>query len=365
MLVSMKALPFLLSFIVLLLISSPAFSQEAEPSPATDTDYPLPEELTLCGEPMPLGDPWVWEMLDREMTISVWDKEQGFMWLKRAGRYFPYLEEVLDRENLPRDLKYLAIAESALLTKIRSNKGAVGLWQFMQDTAVRNGLRSDKHMDERRDPELATAAALKYLKSLKEMFGNWALAMAAYNCGENRVSKAILEQRQTDYYNLKLPDEAERYIYRIAAAKLIMENPEAYGYRVPKEKIYKPAVCDKVSVSIKKNIHITDFAEMIGTSLKTIRDLNPKFVDNYLPNGAYTINVPAGTGVGVPGILKALSGKAASHKIVNAPTDVYLVKEGETLSEISQKTGISISRLKALNAIQGSMIKTGQKLRLE
>jgi membrane-bound lytic murein transglycosylase D len=362
---SVKPYLLLFSLLSLLFIPSLSLSQEAGQTLPIDTDFLLPKELALCGEPMPLGNPWVWEMLDREMTISVWDKEQVFMWLKRAGRYFPYFEEILIKEGMPLDIKYLAIAESGLLPKIRSNKGAMGLWQFMQDTAVRNGLRSDRHMDERRDVKQATAAALKYLRDLREICGSWTLAMAAYNCGEQRIKKAVKEQRQSDYYNLKLPDETERYIYRIAAVKLIMENPNAYGYRVPEEKIYKPTVCDTVTVTVKNNIHIADFAEVIGTSLKMIRDLNPKIIDNTLPNGTYTLNVPPGTGVSVPGTLKALSGKAPSHQTGASSSSIYVVKGGETLSSISQKTGISVSRLKTLNNIQGSVIKVGQKLRLE
>jgi len=140
-----------------------SFSQENNPSPPGESDFPIPKELSLCGEPLPLDDPWAWEMLDRELTIAVWDKAQVYMWLKRAGRYFPYLEETLNKEKMPQDIKYLAVTESNLLPRIRSDKGAVGFWQFMPDTAAAHGLRSDTRMDERCDFELSTATALKYL----------------------------------------------------------------------------------------------------------------------------------------------------------------------------------------------------------
>jgi membrane-bound lytic murein transglycosylase D len=246
-------------------------------------------------------------MLDRELTIAVWDKAQVYMWLKRAGRYFPYLEEMLAREKMPEDIKYLAVTESNLLPRIRSDKGAMGFWQFMPDTAAYYGLRSDTRMDERCDLELSTATALKHLQNLNKSFGSWTLSMAAYNCGEQKVQKAINEQRQGDFYNLRLPDETERFIFQIAAVKMIMENPGAYGFHVPEEKIYKPVPCDIVWVDVKANIHIADFAEALGTSLKVIRDLNPQIMDNYLPNGSYALKTPPGAGGKVPMALISLS----------------------------------------------------------
>lgn len=350
---------------IILFIPSSLFSQEKNPYTPGDTDFLLPKELSLCNEPIPLGDQWAWEMLDRELTIMAWNKAQVFMWLKRAGRYFPYLEETLAQEKMPQDIKYLVIAESGLLPRVKSNKGASGFWQFIPETAMNNGLRSDKRMDERYDFEQSTAAALKYLKKLKEVFGTWTLAMAAYNCGEQRVQEAMNEQRQTDYYNLKLPEETERYIYQIAAVKMIMENPGAYGYHVPKEKIYKPVQCDIVQVEVEKNIHITDFAEALGTSLKVIRDLNPQIVDNYLPNGSYALKTPSGTGKNVPMVLKSLSGKSSVYSSDKSSHSFYVVKQGDSLGEISERTGVSVSQLKKRNNLQGEVIKAGQVLYLE
>jgi membrane-bound lytic murein transglycosylase D len=284
--------------------------KSAEPLIDIETDVPLPESLTLCGESIPLKESWTWEMLDRELTIAVWDKSQVFLWLKRAGRYFPYLEKQLAREKMPDDLKYLAVAESSLLNSVKSTQGAVGPWQFMARTAEQNGLRTDKSIDERCDMEQATEAALDHLRGLKEMFGTWALAMAAYNCGENRIKREMKDQRENDFYRLRLPTETERYIFKIAAIKLIMENPESYGYRVPESKIYKPIECDTVKVLIKNKIHITDFAKAIGTTFKTIRYLNPQIIDDYLPTGSYNLNTPCGAAEKVPKALTSLSSKS-------------------------------------------------------
>jgi len=361
---SMKIPLFLILIIAILSCPSISFSQGKSQSQQLETDFLLPKTLSICDETMPLSDPWAWEMLDREFTIAVWDKAQVFMWLKRAGRYFPYLEQKLAQEKIPQDIKYLCIAESSLLPNIKSDKGAVGPWQFLNETARRNGLRSDKKIDERRDFERSTEAALNYLKKLKEMFGTWTLAMAAYNCGENRMEKEIREQQQSDYYSLKLPDETERYIYRIASIKIIMENPKAFGYSVPEEKIYKPLECDRTSVNIIKTIHLMDLANGLGTSLKVIRDLNPKIIDDYLPTGTYNLNTPLGTGSKVQEVLKSLSAKSSSlsDSLSSKP---YIVQEGDTLSTISRETGISVAQLKKINNIEGSIIKPGQILYLE
>jgi peptidoglycan lytic transglycosylase D len=195
-------------------------------------DFSLPRTLTLCGEMIPLENPHVWEMLDREFNITVWDRAQVFMYLKRAGRYFPYIEKKLSEAGMPMDLKYIAVAESALLTHSRSRVGAKGMWQFMRLAARSNGLRRDRIVDERLNFEHSTKAAIKYLKYLKRKFNTWPLALAAYNGGETRIRKAIREQKTRDYYRLNLPLETERYVFRIAAIKIVMDNPARYGYHL-------------------------------------------------------------------------------------------------------------------------------------
>lgn len=341
-----------------------SFSQIKRSIIDVDIDFPLPDKMTLCDEPIPLKDPWAWEMLDREVTITIWDKEQTFMNLKRAGRYFPYLEKQLAKEDMPDDLKYLVVAESALLPHSRSSEGAVGLWQFMTDTGKRNGLSTDRYIDERRGLEESTEAAFKYLKKLKGMFGTWSLAMAAYNCGENRIKKEIKDQQENDFYNLKLPSETERYIFRIAAIKMIMENPEKYGYYIPETKIYSPVKCDRIEVNLKKRIHITDFTKAIGTTFKVIRYLNPKIINDYLPAGVYELNIPPGTAEQAQEVLKMLSSKSSAAS-AQYSSQYYVVQQGDTLSGISRKTGVPVDRLMEINNLSGSIIKVGEVLSLE
>jgi len=259
-------------------------------------DFSLPSTLSLCGEMIPLENSHVWEMLDREFNITVWDRAQVILYIKRAGRYFPYIEKKLSEAGMPIDLKYLAVAESALLTYIKSSDEARGPWQFMTHTARSNGLRKDYLVDERLNFELSTKAAIKYLKRLKKRFNTWSLALAAYNGGEGRIAKAVREQKTDDYYRLNLPLETERFVFRIAAIKIVMENPKSYGYNLYSESIYRPCKHDAVLVDIKKQVHIADFAKSLGTDFKAIKELNPQFLKSHFPVGKYKVTVPHGLG---------------------------------------------------------------------
>ena len=337
-----------------------AFSDQDLKQPPSFDDYSLPGFLTLCGEPVPLNEPLIWERLDREFTISVWDRAQVFMWIKRAGRYFPHIEKKLAEAQMPDDLKYLALAESALIGYIRSSAGAKGYWQFMTRTARQNGLRKDRMVDERLNFERSTEAALKYLSRLKEIFGSWTLAMAAYNCGDTRLKREIKLQRVTDYYRLNLPIETERYIFRIAAIKVIMEHPERYGFRTAPERIYKPLVYDTVQMKSRARIHMADVAQALNTDFKTIKELNPQILGYYLPTGQFILNVPSGTGDQLKAVMEKLTPSNARYRA----GPYYVVRSGDTLHNISRKTGVPVSRLRDINGIRGSLIKVGQKLRL-
>ncbi len=325
-------------------------------------NIPLPETVVLCGEAIPIDRPSINGKLDREFTILVWDKPQIFLWLKRANRYFPYIEKQLAKAGLPDDLKYLAVAESSLLTYARSPAGATGYWQFMPKTADGKGLRRDALSDERYSLEHSTTAALKYLKACYDMFGSWPLAMAAYNCGERRVRQAIEQQKVNDYYRLKLPNETERYVFRIAAIKILLENPEHYGYRISSTDLYPPAEYDEIEVTIRYKIHIPDCAIAAGTDYKTIRDLNPQFKSYYLPSGSYTIKVPKGLRKKFSKQVKRFS---AAAKRESERITYYTVKRGDTLGHIAERTGVPVRTLKKLNRLKSSIIRPGQKLRLK
>ena len=341
--------------------SSFSFASAAN-SLSTFYNYPIPQSLSLCGEPIPLEDQHAREMLDRELTISVWDQAQVFMWLKRSGRYFPYIENELSKAGLPNDLKYLAVAESSLIPYIRSNAGALGVWQFMPTTGERFGLQSTSNLDERRHFEQSTKAAINLLTQLYRQFGSWSLAMAAYNCGEKCVENAIQEQKVYNYYRLSLPRETERFVFRIAAIKLILESPESFGYHLLPEHVYQPVAADMLKVYLQFPLHITDIATELGTDFKMIRELNPHITGNYLPSGEYMLQVPPGKGSKLYGAIAKHSAIAAEkpREMVN----FYTVVSGDNLSIISRKTGVSVSQLKTLNGIKGDVVHPGQKLRI-
>lgn len=368
---SKRLLPFLLGVIALLLalnlvvlsLRSSTSTAEEPTNPAVLSNFHLPESISLCHEPIPLENRKTLDMLDREFTIAVWDRAQVFMWLKRAGRYFPYIEEKLAEAGMPGDLKYVPVAESALITDIKSRRRAVGLWQFMSRTARRYGLRKNRLIDERLDFERSTEAAIKYLERLHSEFGNWTLALAAYNCGDASLKREIKNQKVTDFYRLDLPLETERYIFRIAAIKTIMENPEHYGFHLPAEHIYPPHWYDKVEVEISHRLKFTDLALALDTDFKALKELNPQFLRDYVPGGSYRIKVPPGFGPKVVVALQEL-GKGGTVRSENISENHYVVREGDTLVHIAKRTGVSLATLKRINGIEGSTIWAGQKLRL-
>lgn len=325
----------------------------------------LPDRLTLCGESVPLHLPEVYEMLDREFHISVYDPAQVIMWLKRAHRYFPEIESSLVEAGLPDDLKYMAVAESALKIYVWSPAGAAGLWQFIPATGRRYGLNRNRHIDDRLDREASTKAALKYLQDLHDRFGSWPLAMAAYNCGEDRVTKEIKEQGVTDYYLLNLPLETERYVFRILAAKVILENPRAYGYDPQKIRLYPPLETETVMIKLKKPVHIKTLAEAAGTYFKRLKELNPSWQGYSLPAGLHWIRLPAEAAGGFQDRLAAAASAAVLPPDAPLPKRQetyrrYVIAKGDTLSRVARKLGVTTDHLKEINDLSSNLIKPGQ-----
>jgi membrane-bound lytic murein transglycosylase D len=361
-LLGVVALLLALNLVVMSLRSSISSAEEPT-APEVLPDFLLPGSISLCDESVPLENRRVLEMLDREFTIAVWDRAQVFLWLKRAGRYFPYIEEKLFEAGMPDDLKYMAVAESALLTDIKSRKRAVGLWQFVSRTGRRYGLRKNRMIDERLDFEQSTEAAINYLRRLYDEFGNWTLTLAAYNCGDAFLKREIRKQKVRDFYRLDLPLETERYVFRITAIKIIMENPRQYGFRIHPEHIYPPNWYDSVPVKTSSRLNLTDLALALDTDFKVLKELNPQFQRNYVPKGKHQIKVPPGFGPKVVVALQEL-GKGGLGEKKDLTVSHYVVQKGDTLGFIARRTGVSIASLRRYNDIQGSTIWAGQKLRL-
>jgi len=259
------------------------------------TTYQLPKEVFLCGERIPLEDRSVRENLDREFLSILGYEVQVILWMKRARRYFPYIEKRLKEMGLPDDLKYVTIIESGLRPDAVSSSGASGIWQFIPPTGERYGMRRSRDIDERFDFFKATEGALVYLKSLYEEFKSWPLSMAAYNAGENRVRKEIELQGTKDYYHLDLPVETERYVYKIAVSKIILSDPERYGIHLERENFYDPLKMERVEIELTKPLPIIDVARALGFFYKEIKEMNPHLSDGVIPPGIHFLNLPPGT----------------------------------------------------------------------
>jgi len=259
------------------------------------TVYKLPREVYLCGERFPLEDRSVWENLDREFLVALDSEAQILLWMKRARRYFPHIEKRLKEMGLPDDLKYLTITESGLRPSAVSSSGASGIWQFIPPTGEKYGMRRNRTIDERFDFFKATEGALTYLKSLYEEFQSWALAMAAYNAGENRVRKEIELQQTRNYFYLDLPLETERYVYKIAVAKIILSDPGRFGFQMEEKEFYDPLQVERVQIELTKPLSIMDIARAVGSYYKEIKEMNLHFSEETIPPGVHLLNLPPGT----------------------------------------------------------------------
>ncbi|MBR9987574.1 MAG: transglycosylase SLT domain-containing protein [Desulfosarcina sp.] len=319
----------------------------------------LEQPILLCGETVPVDDPQVMERFEKEMLVSLGNRPQVILWLKRTTRYFPYIEQMLRENGLPDDIKYLAIAESALRMHAGSRKGAMGAWQLMPQTARKYGLVVDVNFDERRNLYLSTPAAVTYLKGLYERFGSWSLSLAAYNMGEGGLEAEILAQGVTDYYKLYLPLETQRFVFRILAIKRIVEAPQNHGFTLSPIDFYAQEAFSTVRVNAFTDLPLRLIANAARTDFKTIKDFNPEIRGHYLAVGTRAVNIPSDGEEGFHDRLAAMV--EADAKIRNQR--VYVVKEGDSLSGIAKKFEVPLAAVLIWNRIGLSkVIHPGQRL---
>lgn len=329
------------------------------PSPAYMVPFfGLPDRAELCGEAVPLQNADVRERFDREFTIVTHGHAQVYLWLKRMERYFPYIEKQLASKGLPDDFKYIAVAESDLSTTAVSSAGAAGPWQFMAGTACNFGMNQSASVDERFDFEIAGSGAFNYLKTLHNTFQNWTLAIAAYNCGAKRVQDEMRKQKVNNYYQLKLPLETERYIFRILAIKEVLSKPERYGYYLPKGAGYAPVAVEKVNISLPGPITITAAAEAARITYREMKVLNPCLISEMIPKGNFTIKVPEGKGKEFE---KGIAAWKAEYKPVLV---MHKVAKGETIDGIAQKYNATRQEICDWNQLKDSKIQLGQTLKI-
>ena len=281
--------------------------------------------------------------------------------LRRSGKYLPDIRETLRSEGVPQEIAYLPIIESGFNPRAVSKMNAVGLWQFIRPTGLKYGLKINHWVDERMNAEKSTLAAAKYLRKLYEEFGSWELALAAYNCGEQRVAKAIRRTGSTDFWTVsrRLPRETRNYVPKFNAALIIAENPEKYGLRITE------TGKDYEAVSVPPRKSLVEIANLLDMGYKEISNYNPSLVGLSTPPGKnYELKVPQGYGEK----LLAVKSEVETLKDVKTPFRTrpvrYTVRPDDSLWKIAKEFGTSVEKLKYANDLSGSIIRPGQRLKI-
>lgn len=254
----------------------------------------LPRNIEFAGERIPLEYFDIKEALEREMLINSYWHSQTILLLKRAKRYFTDIEPILKANAIPDDFKFLALAESGL-ANVTSSAGAVGFWQFIPETAKEYSLEVNKEVDERYNVEKSTMAACMFLKKSYTIFHSWTMAAASYNCGRKGLGKQVQRQYSTNYYDLLLNDETSRYIFRIVALKIILQDPQKYGFNLQDTDFYQPIPYTTKTIKVPVKDWAL-FAFENGTNYKMLKLMNPWLREGFLTNMAgktYTIKIPA------------------------------------------------------------------------
>ena len=254
---------------------------------------PIPDSLTFSGETVDLNENDLIQRFDKEILVNTYWQSNTLQLIKRSRKFFKIIEPILKKEGVPDDFKYLAVIESGL-ENLRSPKGAKGIWQIMRGTGRELGLEINNNVDERYNLELSTIAACRYIKKAKNKFGTWTLAAAAYNRGMSGINRALKKQNVKSYYDLLLGNETKRYVFRIHAIKLILNDPSNYGFFVKDSEYYKDDDFELMNVDYPiKNL--SEFANKLGINYKTLKIFNPWLIQNHLNNRSkkkYKIKIP-------------------------------------------------------------------------
>ncbi len=294
--------------------------------------------------------------------------------------YFPLFEKYLAAYGLPTDLKFMAIVESGLQPSATSSVGAAGMWQFMPGTAQMMGLRINKYLDERRDPEKSTEAAVKYLKQLYEQFGSWELAMAGYNAGPGRVNYAIRKSGSRDYWKLQryLPRETRSYVPGFIAANYVLTHYQQHGLAAAELPV---EYTHTVEVTLYEGMSFSDINRITGISTTMLTELNPEYSRRYVPSSVagYKVVLPE---YGVAALFEHLEipdseiGRYTNASIADLEirpmsfkkqtvTHTYRVRSGDNLYRIAQNNGCSINDLIRWNGLTTTTIKVNQRLKIK
>lgn len=252
-----------------------------------------PNNLKFANEDVPESSLDIWERLDKELLKNIYWQSNTMLYFKRANKYFPIIEEILAKNNIPNDFKYLALIESGFENQV-SPSGAAGFWQIMKGTAKEYGLEVNNAIDERYHLVKSTEVACEYLQKAYDEFGSWTMAAASYNMGINGARRKMLKQETNNYFNLHLNDETSRYVFRIIVIKEIMENPKKYGFVFRDSDLYKFPQVNQVRVDSTIN-DLYFFAKNNKINYKTLKKYNPWLRTSSLPDKSrriYYIDIP-------------------------------------------------------------------------
>jgi len=313
--------------------------------------------------------------------FTVRNRDYTKMVLARKEKFFPLFEETLSKHEMPREIEYLAIVESGLDPQIKSRVGAMGLWQFMPATGRMYGMNVNADVDDRMDPELSTDAAAKYLKSLYRMFGDWEVAMAAYNCGPGNVRKAIKKSGgKTTFWGIynHLPKETRSYVPQVQAFIYILNHLEEHNFNL-EEPTY-PIEYEKFR--FERALSLDKLSELTAICIKDLEELNPSVKNKNIPvsNRSMEVKIPRtkasflkenlawiGDSLGNQPSALIASNSAPSFisvekAVANTSTGriAYKVKSGDVLGSIASRHGVSVTQVKQWNNLDSNLIKVGQ-----
>ena len=266
-----------------LLVCAGAFCQPAVPS-----------SFVFAGETIDLSTVQRHERMDRELLAFTYTHQTSILMIKRSQRYFAMITPILKKNGIPEDLKYLCVIESNLDPGAVSTAGAAGLWQFTKGTAQNYGLEVNASVDERYNIEKETEAACRYFLKAYEKYGNWMTVAASYNAGMAGISSRLEAQKQTNALELWMTVETTRYLYRLMAAKMMLENPSAFGFQVRER--YPLMKVEKTVTLSESNVDLVEFAAGYGLSYAELRRANMWLLGTVLPNTGkknYKIIIPA------------------------------------------------------------------------
>lgn len=281
-------------FAALLLFQGISMNIQAQ-NVVVNSVIPVPDQVTFAGQTIKLARADLRERMDRELIAFTYSHNMSTLMIKRANKYFPQIEPILERMGVPDDLKYLMVIESNLDPQAQSGAGAAGLWQFTQSTGRAYGLEVNANIDERFNTVKATEAACRFLMEAYSKYGNWMTVAASYNGGQQGMDRRIEAQHQTDALNMWLVDETSRYMFRLLAVKMMFENPSLFGFSFKSEDLY-PYIPAKKQIKVTDPVEdLVDFAEKNGVTYADLKRANLWLRESKLNNKShrtYYVDIP-------------------------------------------------------------------------